>query len=154
MTTRKHNRTLLGKVTILAALGVTSFALIAASPADAIYRSYEPIESEAPVPERVMAQDDTTGKASCSLTLSTGQTIVYAHGYSFSVVNKATGKTHTFTCQDGKWVETVNSTAPTRNWDHLYEADQAYVDGSGELTLVNPHEGYAYTSDNGFYAEP
>ena len=35
----------------------------------------------------------------------------------------ATGKTHTFTCVDGKWVETVNATINTT--DHYYEADKA-----------------------------
>lgn len=124
---------------ILVPLGVAVLALIAASPASAIYRSYDPGDSEPPVIERTAAQDDTGGKASCSLTLSTGQTIAYDHGFSFSVLNKATGKTHTFTCNNGKWEETVNSTGPTRTWDHYLEADQAYVDAGQDLTLVNTY---------------
>jgi hypothetical protein len=130
---------------ILVALGVAVLALVAASPASAIYRDYDPGDSE-PVIERTATKDDTTtGQASCSLTLSTGQTIVYDHGYSFSVQNKATGKTHTFTCENGKWVETVSAVVPTRSWDHYFEADKAYVDGSQDLVLVNtysPSEGY------------
>ncbi len=128
MTARKQNRTFPGRIAILAALGAASLALVAASPASAIYRSYEPGDVEAPVVERVMLQDDTTAKKGCTVTLSTGQSIVYDHGYSFSVKNKATGKTHTYTCVDGKWVETVDATVPTGS--HLYAADVAYLDAS------------------------
>jgi hypothetical protein len=135
---------------ILVALGVAVLALVAASPAGAIYRDYDPGDADAPVIERTAAKDDTgTGTASCSLTLSTGQTIVYDHGYSFSVVNKATGKTHTFTCNNGKWEETVSSTVPSRTWDHYYEADQAYVDSSQDLMLVN-----TYSVTDGYNAAP
>jgi hypothetical protein len=58
MTARKHNRTLPGRIAILAALGVTSLALIAASPADAIYRDYEPAGDWEPVPTRTVYQQN------------------------------------------------------------------------------------------------
>lgn len=53
-------------------------------------------------------------KKGCSVVLQgpgAGQTIVYEHGYSFSVVDGRDGKTHTFTCNDGTWKETVGLTA-------------------------------------------
>jgi hypothetical protein len=52
-------------------------------------------------------------KKGCSIKFEgpgAGQSIVYPDGYSFSV--KATdGKTHTYSCSDGKWTETVSLTA-------------------------------------------
>lgn len=39
-----------------------------------------------------------------------GQSIVYPDGYSFSV-HATDGKTHTYTCNDGTWTETVSLTA-------------------------------------------
>ena len=132
---------------ILIALGVAVAALVVASPASAIYRDYDPGDAEAPTIERTSAKDDTGGKAGCSLTLSTGQTIIYDHGYSFSTVNKATGKTHTFTCVDGKWVETVSSVIPT--YENYYEVEKAYIEPDNDLVLVN-----SYSPTEGWYAAP
>jgi hypothetical protein len=50
-------------------------------------------------------------KKGCTITLQgpgAGQSIVYDDGYSFTIVDKATGKTHTFKCNDGVWTETVS----------------------------------------------
>jgi hypothetical protein len=134
--------------TIAAAIATTATLAIAAGPASAIYRDYEAPEDDGPVIERTVNQDDTSGKKSCSLTLSTGQTIVYDHGYSFSVVNKSTGKTHTFTCNDGKWEETVNFTGS--GFDHEWEVDGTYTQDA-TLVLVNPHEEHTYSSSGGTY---
>jgi len=78
-----------------ATVAAASLALVAAGPA--------------------VAQPNTTPeKKGCSVVLGgpgAGQTIVYDDGYSFSVVDGATGKKHTFTCTDGRWVETVSIVA-------------------------------------------
>jgi hypothetical protein len=53
-------------------------------------------------------------KKGCEVQLKgegAGQSIVYADGYSFSVYAKSDSKTHTYTCNDGKWSETVSLTA-------------------------------------------
>ena len=71
MTARQHNFPLLGRIAILTALGATSIALIAASPADAIYRDYEAAGDWEPVPTRTVYQQndnppvDENGKKSC-----------------------------------------------------------------------------------------
>lgn len=85
-------------VKTLVALSATSLALASAGTAGA-----QPNGSGAPA------------KKGCSVQLQgpgAGQSIVYDHGYSFSVTNKSTGKTHTYTCNDGKWTETVSRMAP------------------------------------------
>ena len=54
-------------------------------------------------------------KKGCEIELKgpgAGQSIVYPHGYSFSVYGANDGKTHTYKCNDGKWEETVTLTAP------------------------------------------
>lgn len=53
-------------------------------------------------------------KKGCEVELKgpgAGQSIVYPHGHSFSVQAQNTGKTHTYTCNDGTWKETVTLTA-------------------------------------------
>lgn len=101
--------------------------------------------------------DDTSGNKGCTIAVlgpdgKTQSTITYALGYSFKAVNKATGKTHTHTCNNGTWVEIVESTSPVGGY--LYEVDDPFVDGSAALTLVNPHEQYTYSPAGGFYAGP
>ena len=54
-------------------------------------------------------------KKGCEVQLKgpgAGQSIVYPHDYSFSVVGQDS-KTHTYTCNDGTWKETVTLTAGT-----------------------------------------
>jgi hypothetical protein len=63
------------------------------------------------------AEPNTTppAKKGCEVQLKgpgAGQSIVYADGYKFSVTAANDGKTHTYTCNDGKWTETVALTAP------------------------------------------
>ena len=154
MTTR--TRTFRGKARLVAGLGVMSLALIAASPASAIYRDYEAGYEEATI-ERTASQDDGGAKKGCTLAVlspdgKTQSTITYAHGYSFSTVNKATGKTHTYTCNNGTWEETVSSVGPAGGY--RYEADNAYVQDDGTAVLVNPHEEYTYSTSDGYYAAP
>ena len=139
---------------IVTAIAATAMLAIAASPASAIYRSYEPMDADEPVIERTAQRDDTAQKG-CTVTLqnpngSPGQSVTYPHGYSFSVKNTATGKTHTYTCNNGQWEETVSFTNPTV--EHTYEAEKAYVDGSGTVQVVDLHE-YTYSS-GGYYAAP
>jgi hypothetical protein len=58
---------------------------------------------------------DAPAKKGCEVQLKgpgAGQSIVYEHGYSFSIQDKSTGKTHTYKCNDGKWEETVSLKAP------------------------------------------
>jgi hypothetical protein len=62
----------------------------------------------------------TPAKKGCTVELKgpgAGQSIVYEHGYSFSVKAANDGKTHTYKCNDGKWEETVSLKTPgsTRN---------------------------------------
>ena len=156
MTIRNQNRTLRGKAGLLATLGVTGLALIAASPASAIYRDYE-AGSDEPVITRTASQDDGTAKKGCTLAVlgpdgKTQSTITYAHGYSFSTVNKATGKTHTFTCNNGTWEETVSSVSPQGGY--TYDADMSYLHEDGSAVLVNLHQEQTYSTDDGLYAAP
>jgi hypothetical protein len=80
--------------TLLTAVGVT---LATAGPASA-----------AP------AQPTPPAKKGCEVQLkgpNAGQSIVYQHGYSFSILAQDK-KTHTYTCNDGEWKETVSLRAP------------------------------------------
>ena len=82
----------------LPALSAVAVALVVAGPAAA--------ESKTPV---------APAKKGCEVQLKgpgAGQSIVYQHGYSFSVVGQD-NKTHTYTCDDGSWKETVSLTAGT-----------------------------------------
>ena len=140
-------------IKMLVALGVTSVALVAASPANAIYRDYE-AGSDEPTVERTASSDDT-GKNGCTVAVlgpdgKTQSTITYPHGYSFSAINKATGKKHTYTCNNGTWVETVESVSPTAEYD--YEADYAYVEEDGSAVLGNPRQAHTYSTQDGVYA--
>ena len=82
----------------LAALSTVAVALAAAGPAAA--------ESKTPV---------APAKKGCEIQLKgpgAGQSVVYQHGYSFSILAQD-NKTHTYTCNDGEWKETVSLTAGT-----------------------------------------
>ena len=79
-----------------AAVSAVVVALAVAGPAAA--------ESKTPV---------APAKKGCEVQLKgpgAGQSIVYQHGYSFSVQGQD-NKTHTYTCDDGSWKETVSLTA-------------------------------------------
>ena len=80
----------------LAVLSAAAVALASAGPAAA--------ESKTPA---------APAKKGCEVQLKgpgAGQSIVYADGYSFSV-QAQDNKTHTYTCNDGTWKETVALTA-------------------------------------------
>jgi hypothetical protein len=83
----------------LAALSTVAVALVVAGPAAA--------ESKTPAAP--------PAKKGCEVQLKgpgAGQSIVYPHDYSFSVQGQD-NKTHTYTCNDGTWKETVTLTAGT-----------------------------------------
>jgi hypothetical protein len=87
------------KTTILAGIAAAGLALAAAAPASA-----QPTNPTPPA------------KKGCEVQLKgpgAGQSIVYQHGYSFSIVAQD-NKTHTYTCNDGEWKETVSLTAGPR----------------------------------------
>ena len=88
-------------VTVLAAFGL---ALAVAGPAVAEPNQTPPQE-----------------KKGCSIQFQgpgAGQSIVYPDGYKF-VVNATDKKTHTYTCNDGKWTETVSLTAGAVKWQNV-----------------------------------
>jgi hypothetical protein len=82
--------------------------------------------------------ETNTGKApakkGCSVQLQgpgAGQSIVYPDGYKFSVYATNDHKTHTYTCNDGKWTETASITAAGRAWRNV-----AILATSGTLQAV------------------
>ena len=86
---------LMRRATALTAVAVAGLAL-AAGPAAA--------EPKNPTPP---------AKKGCEIQLkgpNAGQSVVYQHGYSFSILAQD-NKTHTYTCDDGEWKETVKLTA-------------------------------------------
>jgi hypothetical protein len=101
----------------LVALAAVVLALLAAGPASA--------EGKQPTPP---------AKKGCEIQLKgpgAGQSVVYQHGYSFSILAQD-NKTHTYTCDDGAWKETVSLTAGPRSL-----RDRAIVGGTaGTLTVV------------------
>ena len=79
----------------VAVLSAVAVALAVAGPAAA--------ESKTPV---------APAKKGCEIQLKgpgAGQSVVYQHGYSFSILAQD-NKTHTYTCNDGEWKETVSLT--------------------------------------------
>ena len=105
-----------GRTSALAALAAVGLALAVAGPAAA-----EP--NKTPTPE----------KKGCSVQLQgpgAGQSIVYPDGYKFSV-SAQDHKTHTYTCNDGKWTETVSLTAGSVKWQNV-----AIVATAGTLQAV------------------
>ena len=87
--------------TALAAVSAVAVALAVAGPAAA--------ESKTPTAP--------PAKKGCEIQLKgpgAGQSVVYQHGYSFSILAQD-NKTHTYTCDDGSWKETVSLTAGPRS---------------------------------------
>jgi hypothetical protein len=87
----------MNRMKALVALAAVGLALAVAGPGFA-----EPNTGQAPA------------KKGCSVQLQgpgAGQSIVYPDGYKFSVTASNDNKTHTYTCNDGKWTETVSLTA-------------------------------------------
>lgn len=147
-------RNLTRPATILAALGVTSLALVAASPASAIYGDYEAGSEDPPVTEHTRNQQsqdppvDENGKKSCQVK---GEFATYWVPHGSTIIRESSnGSRQKQQCEDGSWV--IVSLAPGAD-DH-YLADEAYIDDSGALVLVNPREDYRYSSSGGVYAQP
>jgi hypothetical protein len=66
-------------------------------------------------------KDPPPAKKGCEIQLKgpgAGQSVVYQHGYSFSVLAQD-NKTHTYTCNDGTWKETVSLTAGPVSWPKI-----------------------------------
>jgi hypothetical protein len=87
--------TRLRRATAVAAVFSAGLSIVAAGPASA--------EPKSP-----------PAKKGCEVQLKgpgAGQSIVYPDGYSFSVYAQSDSKTHTYTCNDGTWKETVSLTA-------------------------------------------
>jgi hypothetical protein len=81
------------KIKTLTALAAAAVTLVAAGTASA--------ESKNPT---------APAKKGCEIQLKgpgAGQSVVYQHGYSFSILAQD-NKTHTYTCDDGSWKETVS----------------------------------------------
>jgi hypothetical protein len=106
-----------GRTKALAALAAVGLALAVAGPASA-----EPKQTPAPA------------KKGCEVQLKgpgAGQSIVYPDGHSFSVYAQSDRKTHTYTCNDGKWTETVSLTAGPAAWRNV-----AISEAGGALQAV------------------
>jgi hypothetical protein len=100
-------RNLTGRARILVALGVTSLALVAASPANAIYRDYELNSDETLTTTRTVDSQNTTpvdenGKKSCSDKWGD----YHPHGTTYTLTkidSEGNGVTYTMKCNDGQW---------------------------------------------------
>ena len=119
-------RSLQGRARILAALGVTSLALIAASPANAIYRDYEAGSEDSPVITRTAERDnppvDKDGNESCPYK---GE--YYPHGTTATITKidkDGNAVTYTLTCVDGWWRGTYASQLAIH--DYTYSADGGF----------------------------
>jgi hypothetical protein len=87
----------LRRTAAVTAVAATGLALVGAGPASA-----ESKNGSAPA------------KKGCTIEFKgpgAGQSITCDHGYSMSIQARNDGKTHTYTCNDGKWEETVSLTA-------------------------------------------
>ena len=127
MTTRTHRPTLPGRIRILAALGVTGLALIAASPANGVYRDYEAGSEDPPVTTRTEARDnppvDKDGNESCFY-----QDEYYPHGTTATITKidkDGNAVTYNLTCIDGTWRGTVSS-EPEAIHEYTYSADGSF----------------------------
>jgi hypothetical protein len=110
----------LRRATDLTAVAVAGLAFVAAGPAHA-----EPKSS-------------TPAKKGCEVQLKgpgAGQSVVYPDGYSFSVYAQNDNKTHTYTCNDGTWKETVSLTVHPGGL--ATPAGSLQVVASGALTVDN-----------------
>jgi hypothetical protein len=132
-----NSRTLPARFTLLAILGAAGLALLAATPADAIIRSYEPADTEAPAITRTVVENtnetvpvDENGKKSCEYRKWDGGTGYYPHG-TVITVKLPDGASKSMKCNDGDW-----EAALTKSYD-LY-VDQYFVASDGALVLLTP----------------
>ena len=119
------------------------------------------VAAVAAAPANATDNSGTTSKQGCTLTLqnpdgSPGQSVKYDHGYSFSVKNRATGKTHTYTCNDGKWEETVNFTPGVGGLGGRPYAvvTEAVAKASGTLVVVSPQTAHTVARNVRYDAAP
>ena len=117
-----------GRATILAALGVLGLALVAASPAGAVSRSYEPSSAETPTVTRTVDTQSTpvdeNGKKSCQDR--TGD--YHPHGTTYILTRiDADGKgiTYTMKCNDGQWDGTWEPVNYTNTSGQYYDLSSA-----------------------------
>jgi hypothetical protein len=123
MTIRNHTRSLQSRARILAALSVTALALVAASPASAIYGDYETSD---PTTERTVKRDspapppvDKDGKKACPGGFG-GEWAPHGTLYTTWAENsKGQVVEYTIRCNDGKW-EPVEAPVPQPG---VYEYD-------------------------------
>ena len=122
-------RKLTGRWAILAALGVTSLALVAASPASAIYRDYEANSYEAPTTTRTLDSQNTTpvdenGKKSCRDKWGD----YHPHGTTYvltKIDSEGNGVTYTMKCEDGQWNGTWEPVNFTNTSSRQYDFSNA-----------------------------
>ena len=126
-------RILTGRTTILALLGAASLALVAASPASAIYRSSDLTEVEAPTETLILESTNETpvdknGKKSCQD--KTGDW--HPHGTTYvltKIDSEGKGVTYTMKCEDGQWNgtwEPVNYTSTSSQYYDFSSATQYF----------------------------
>jgi hypothetical protein len=122
-------RSLTVRTTILAALGAAGLALVAASPAGAINRSYEPTSYESPTITRTVDSQNTTpvdenGKKSCQD--KTGD--YHPHGTTYvltKIDSEGKGVTYTMKCNDGQWDGTWEPVNYTNTSTQYYDLSSA-----------------------------
>jgi hypothetical protein len=103
--------------------------------------------------------NSTPPKKGCTVNMqnpdgSPGQSIKYDHGYSFGVKNRATGKTHTYTCNDGKWDETVAFTPGFGGRPFAVVTQTAVAKVSGTLVVVSPQKAHTVLRNGRYHAAP
>jgi hypothetical protein len=122
-------RNLTARATILAALGIASLALVAASPASAIYRDYEANSYEAPTTTRTVDSQNTTpvdenGKKSCRDKWGD----YHPHGTTYvltKIDSEGNGVTYTMKCEDGQWNGTWEPVNYTNTSSPYYDFSNA-----------------------------
>lgn len=124
-------RTLRRHARLLVALGVTSTALIAASPASAIYRSYDGMDD--PITGTQVLENtnetppvDGNGKKSCGVAKDGGGTQWFPHGTTITVT-LPDGASTTVKCNDGEW----EKASRLQNSTYAYRVDNAFVTITG-----------------------
>ena len=123
-TRRRHAR-------LLVALGATSMALIAASPAGAISRNYESPDGAITTQRTLDTTNETTpvdenGKKSCAVARYGGGDQWFPHGTTITVTVPGGGST-TVKCNDGEWEKVSRLQTAT----YAYHLDNVFVTITG-----------------------
>lgn len=123
--TRRHHARL------LVALGAASMALIAASPASAISRSYEITDEPTTTQQTLDTTNETTpvdenGKKSCAVAKYPSGDQWFPHGTTITVT-VPNGGSVTVKCNDGEWEKVSRLASST----YAYRVDNAFVAVSG-----------------------